>query len=198
MAALLATVLTRRPAPLTGALPDWEEVVAGPVREFTAADRRTGPILKRLLPWNWFRKSTGVEALASEYHAHLTDLRLVQLPAQPNFVLCATDMVFGVNWIFERDRTGDFRAGYMTPPPADWPLARAVAASSCFPPVFNPLPLSLDPIAVRGGTFPAGPQRDALVGRMQLTDGGDYDNLGLEPVWKSHSVGSCFRRRCTI
>jgi len=23
---------------------------------------------------------------------------------------------------------------------------------------------------------------------MRLTDGGDYDNLGLEPVWKTHQA----------
>jgi NTE family protein len=97
-------------------------------------------------------------------------------------------MAFGVNWVFERSRMGDYRAGYAAPPPADWPLARAVAASSCFPPVFNPLPVRVGPQAMTGGSFPEGPRRDALVGGMRLTDGGDYDNLGLEPVWKNHST----------
>lgn len=184
-AAHLATVIAQAG---TDGLEEWSQRVARPLLEFTSADRRTRAVVKRLLPWNWFRSSTGVEALAIEYARHLTTLKLVELPAQPNFVLCATDMVFGVSWVFERSRMGDYRAGYVSPPPNDWPLARAVAASSCFPPVFNPLPVKLQPQGVAGGSYPKGVRRDALLGAMRLTDGGDYDNLGLEPIWKDHAV----------
>ena len=53
-------------------------------------------------------------------------------------------MAYGVNWVFTRGRMGDYQAGYM-PPPADFPVARAVAASACFPPLFGPMRLRLDP-----------------------------------------------------
>jgi NTE family protein len=36
--------------------------------------------------------------------------------------------------------------------------------------------------------FPAGPRRDAILRDLRLTDGGVYDNLGLEPIWKDHAV----------
>jgi NTE family protein len=85
-----------------------------------------------------------------------------------------------VNFVFERARVGDYRLGYVSPPPADWDVARAVAASSCFPPIFNPLPLDA-PVA----SFKRGHDRlDAA--DVRLSDGGLYDNLGLEPVWKTH------------
>jgi NTE family protein len=78
--------------------------------------------------------------------------------------------------------------GYVAPPP-DWPAARAVAASSCFPPVFEPQPVGLDPAQFRGGMVRADdPRRDELVREMRLTDGGVYDNMALEPVWKDHEV----------
>jgi NTE family protein len=67
-------------------------------------------------------------------------------------------------------------------------VARAVAASACFPPLFSPLRLRLDPGALKGGSAPHGPQRDECLSDFRLTDGGDYDNMGLEPVWKSHAV----------
>ena len=181
-AAALATALA------AGAPLDWDRSVVGPLRAFTSADRRTKAVLARLLPWNWFRSDTGVRALERQYAAHLTPLRLIALPQQPNFVLCATDMQFGVNWVFEGGRIGDFQVGYASPPPADWPLALAVAASSCFPPIFNPLRLRLDPSRFTGGRFPTGARRNRLVRGMRLTDGGDYDNLGLEPVWKTHQI----------
>jgi NTE family protein len=185
-AAQLATALARLTPPPSGPIPDWDGLVARPLRAFTARDRRTLPILSRLLPWNWFRPSNGVEALAKVYRAHLTDLYLGKLPESPNFALCATDMAFGVDWTFERTRMGDWRAGYAVTP-HDWPLARSVAASSCFPPIFNPLPVGLPPNAYAGGAY-QGPDREKLLRDLRLSDGGVYDNLGLEPIWKSHAV----------
>jgi NTE family protein len=180
-AAALATALA------SGTPLDWDRDVVAPLRAFTSRDRRTAAVFARLLPWNWFRSDTGVRVLERSYRAHLTSLRLTALPQRPSFVLCATDMQFGVNWIFEGDRVGDFQAGYASPP-AEWSLALAVACSSCFPPIFNPRKLRLDPVRFVGGRYPAGRRRDGLVRGMRLTDGGDYDNLGLEPVWKSHQV----------
>ncbi len=185
-AAHLATRLTPWPPPATSAA-NWDVAVAAPFRTFTSGDLRTGAILRRALPWNWFRTTTGVHALEAAYAARLTDRALVDLPAAPRFVFCATDMTFGVNWVSERDRIGDYKAGYAAPPP-DWPLARAVAASSCFPPVFDPLPLELSPAQLRGGDVPDGSGRDALIAGLRLSDGGLYDNMGLEPVWKDHET----------
>ncbi len=177
--------------PLTGPVPAtlWEKEVAGPLRAFAGRNIRTPAIVRRLLPWNWFRTSTGVEALAETYR-DVTRLSLARLPEQPNFLLSATDMAFGVNWIFERHRMGDYQAGYAAPRPG-YPLARAVAASSCFPPVFNPLPVRLRPKDLTGGKIHMGPARDRLIRGLRLTDGGNYDNLGLEPVWKSHATILC-------
>src|SRR5579859_7960760 len=66
-------------------------------------------------------------------------------------------------------------------------VAKAVAASSCFPPVFRPLPLHLAPSDLSGGKA-VGPGRDALVQQLALSDGGVYDNMGLEPVWKDRAM----------
>lgn len=184
-AAHLATAL---PRPLTGPIADWDARIAQPLRTFTSRDIRTGAVLNRLLPWNWFKESTGVEALAARYEQNLTSIKLRDLPDKPNFILCATDMAFGDAWVFEKTRMGAYQPGYIKPPPPDWPLARAVAASSCFPPVFNPLPVSFPPEKYVDGKAPPGPVRDAAIADLRLTDGGNYDNLGLEPVWKDHAV----------
>jgi NTE family protein len=169
---------------------DWTRCVGTPLERLAATNIRTPAILQRFLPWNWFRTSTGVEALARRYRQDLTRLALVDLPESPNLVFCATDMAFGVNWTFERLRMGDYQAGYAVPA-GNVPLARAVAASSCFPPVFNPLPIDLDPADLAGGKTSRGAERDALIKGLRLTDGGNYDNLGLEPVWKSHQTILC-------
>jgi len=140
-----------------------------------------------LTPWNWLKSDFAINELARTYRTSLTDEKLSELPERPKFVFCATDLVFGVNWIFERDRIGDYQAGYLNPG-SNWLVARAVAASSCFPPVFNPMRLRLQPSELQGGALPQGTERDRLVAGIGLSDGGVYDNMGLEPVWKDHQT----------
>jgi len=188
-AAALATALAKRKTDETGTISNeaWDREVRDPLREFTKKDVRTGPFLKRFRPWNLWKAETTVNALADRYERELTSLRLRDLPERPEFLFLATDMAYGVSWEFTRDRMGDYQAGYM-PPPDDFPVAKAVAASACFPPLFGPLRLRLNPADLKQGSAPRGPQRDACLSDFRLTDGGDYDNMGLEPVWKSHAV----------
>ncbi len=135
---------------------------------------RTGPIFRRLLlPWNWFRSSTQVKALENKYFDKLTRLRISDLPIRPEFEFCSTDMINGVLWKFGREKTGSKGAGYFETP-AEWNLAKAVAASSCFPPIFAPMPLFLkDAKLIRPGC------NDSWK-TMCVCDGGLYDNLGLD------------------
>jgi len=183
--------------PETGeVIDDWDGRVARPFHGFAKRNIRTGPLLRRALPWNWRRGSASARALADIYERRLTGLRLRQLPvppARPRFIFCSSDLTFGVNWVFDSaargdgtSRAGDYQAGYARPIP-DWPLARAVAASSCFPPVFDPLEGG-----VRGSDLTRGrykkADRDELIAAIRLSDGGVYDNLGLEPVWKDHQT----------
>lgn len=161
---------------------DWEREVAAPFRELASRDLRTGPILKHVL-WNWAAPGLRVGSLEREYARWVSRRSLGELPEHPAFVFCATDLTFGVNWIFSRERAGDYQVGYFDA--GDWPVARAVAASSCFPPIFGPMPLRLRPETFTDGRY-RGDDRDDLVARLALTDGGVYDNLGLEPAWKTH------------
>jgi NTE family protein len=130
-----------------------------------------------------------VKSLERRYSKVLGEDRpLAVLPEKPRFVFSATDMSFGVNWVCERKRIGDYQAGYAAPPPSEWTLSRAVAASSCFPPVFTPMPIELSPADLKGGEAAERPGREELVNRLRLSDGGVYDNMGLEPVWKDHAT----------
>jgi hypothetical protein len=38
------------------------------------------------------------------------------------------------------------------------------------------------------GMYPNDTRRQNILGVLQITDGGVYDNMGLEPVWKDHQV----------
>ncbi|MDQ3758364.1 MAG: patatin-like phospholipase family protein [Actinomycetota bacterium] len=181
LAALLLDSL--RPWPQEGAKVDSFDAFAERVRDLTRKNIRTLWILKKLLPWNLFASAIGVRTLAGRYAKEIDDRPLRAMPKRPDFIFCATDMSFGVNWVHERRRIGDYQAGYLSPPPDNWTLSRAVAASSCFPPVFSPLAIELDPEDLEGGEARERADRDVLINRLRLSDGGVYDNMGLEPVF---------------
>ena len=169
---------------------DFDRLVAGPIHRLCQRNVRTLPLLMGLLgmayPPNW-DGHIAVSRLEAEYRRHLTKLKLSDLPDRPGFVFCATDMAYGVNWTFTKERTGSYMSGYASPPPADWTVARAVAASSCFPPFFNPQPVGLGPEQLTDGRDDSKHRTDRIKG-LRLSDGGLYDNMGLEPVWQTHAV----------
>jgi NTE family protein len=124
------------------------------------------------------------DRVAAAYKSHLFgDATLQQLPDTPRFVINATNIQSGALWRFAKPYMRDWRVGEVRAP--DVPLAFAVAASSAFPPVLSPAELRLDP-----GKFTPNSgqdlQRPPFTSRVILSDGGVYDNLGLETVWKSH------------
>ena len=184
---ILAAFLAKRvdPWPEQGPIPDFDKRVEEPFRDFTRKNIRTAWVRKRLLPWKWADSTVAVESLVDRYRHDVNDTLLAELPDRPRFVFSATDMAFGVNWTCGKQGVGSYEAGWQEPPP-DWHTARAVAASSCFPPVFDPMPIGLEPSKLKNGDFPEGDERDSLIRGLRLSDGGVYDNLGLEPVWKSH------------
>ena len=157
---------------------DFRAEVLEPFREIAARDLRSFAVLATL-PWNWLWPSTRVRLLERGYRRFLGGLRLADLPESPGFVFCATDLSFGCNWEFSRRRVGDFQAGYLREPGAI-ALATAVAASSSFPPLFGPVRLP-----VVAGDFTGGKQSGSeLLERIELSDGGVYDNMATEPAIK--------------
>lgn len=185
MSAFLASRIKRWPGP-GERYADFEQDVAVPLKRLTGTNIRTWPVAKRLLPWNWFNSQAQIDALASRYRRAITRLKLSELPATPEFIFCATDLAFAVNWEFRRREMGDYQAGYL-PTTDAWTVARAVAASSCFPPVFQPIKPGFDPALLKRGKA-RGEHRDDIIRGLSLSDGGVYDNMGLEPVWKNRAV----------
>jgi NTE family protein len=126
------------------------------------------------------------DRIAGAYKEHLFgDATLQDLPDTPRFVINATNIQSGVLWRFSRPYMGDYRVGLVRQP--DVPLARAVAASSAFPPVLSPVELRLNPDAFSPGSG-IDLQRPPFTTKVILADGGVYDNLGLETVWKRYAT----------
>ncbi|HEX7123681.1 MAG TPA: patatin-like phospholipase family protein [Gemmatimonadaceae bacterium] len=181
---LAKTIGNDWPEPGT-AFEDWARVEST-MRDFCRLNIRTMPLLVGALPWNLLNSAKPVQELIERYRQDLIDMPLAELPTHgPRYVICATDMTYGVNWIFSKERVGSYQAGYVDPAETEIDVATAVGASSCFPPVFDPLPIGLAPERLRGG-LDRSPKRDDRVRGLRLADGGLYDNMGLEPVWRTH------------
>ena len=187
---LLATVWTRLER-VGDRFTNLETLFEQPLRAFCGSNIRNGPLLwGRLNPGNWPRllssAFSATDLLAVEYRRLLGSVRLSALPDSPRFVFCAANLQTGVSFELSARSIGDYALGYAEPGPLT--LAEAVAASSSFPFAFPPLVRTMDVDAFSGGDpkavaagFRPGP-------RVALTDGGVYDNMGLEPAWKTHAT----------
>lgn len=167
-----------------GVAEDFVDRVAVPIRQLASRTIDVGSILAgAMLPGT----SVG-DRVARAYARHLyDDATLQDLPddaaGAPRFVINATNVQTGAIWRFSKPYMADWRVGRVNEP--ELPLAVAVAASSAFPPVLSPVRLRL----ARGQVEPtpgADLHREPWTRRVVLTDGGVYDNLGLETVWKRY------------
>jgi NTE family protein len=126
------------------------------------------------------------DRIASAYEHHVFGKATLQdLPDDPRFVINATNVQSGVLWRFMKPYMRDYRVGMVEKP--DIPLATAVAASSAFPPVLSPVEMRLDPKRFTPNSG-LDLQREPFTSKVVLTDGGVYDNLGLETVWKRYDT----------
>jgi NTE family protein len=152
----------------------FEENLAVPLREFCGNDIRTSAVFARLLPWNWFKRDATIEALVERFAGLAGTHLLSELHGRPRFVFCATDLRFRRQWVFDtgRGHVGDDQAEFR-PLGDHWTLARAAAASGCFPIAFAAMPVPDDAGHVPG---------------VQLSDGGLVDNMAIEPAWSAHST----------
>jgi len=100
----------------------------------------------------------------------------------PRFVFNSTNLATGVDFRFSKPYCGDYRIGLIRNVRVD--VALAVAASSAFPPFLSPATPELDPDAFEKTPGADLYDRREYRERLLLTDGGVYDNLGLETVWR--------------
>ena len=149
------------------------EVIVDPVLEFTGRGLDAAAVLtSAFIPGLISRR------VQKRYRALFGEATLADLPdtAGPDFVITATNLSTGALFRFSRRGVGDFRkggdtsTGFFQAPTV--PLTLAVAASSAFPPILSPC------------VFDASEHSDSRGAQrtVYLTDGGIYDNLGLEPL----------------
>jgi NTE family protein len=102
----------------------------------------------------------------------------------PDFVFYATCLQTGSSFRFTRDGLHDWKLG--TIKELELPLATAIAASAAFPPFLAPLNLHTDSARwIRKPEIPGLEHADRIRAKLILVDGGVYDNLGVEALWRT-------------
>lgn len=114
--------------------------------------------------------------------------RLADLPTTPRWIINATCYQSGKNWRFERDLMGDYQTKYVVTP--DFRLADALAASAAVPGLIGPLVVRSSRYRWSQWERQQWQSVRPQYARLHLWDGGVYDNLGIEPLYKP-SRGIC-------
>jgi NTE family protein len=165
----------------SGIATNFRDAVVGAVRSMASHTVDEWSILKGI-----FSPGSIADKVAGAYRKHLFgDATLQSLPDSPRFVFNATNIQSKALCRFSKPYMWDYRVGKVANPTLD--IAVAVAASSAFPPVLSPLTLEFKETDFVPNTgldlqFPP------YTTKMVLTDGGVYDNLGLETAWKNYQT----------
>jgi NTE family protein len=162
---------------------NFKGVVVDPVLAFSRHSIDVVDALTGLLPW-----TSASDQVVQSYDKYLFGKKtLQQLPDTPRFVFCATNLQTGVLWRFSKPYAGDYVVGRIDKPATL--VSQAVAASSAFPPVLSPcvLQFSAGSFTNWPGTQVIPPNEIAAYrSKVILSDGGVYDNHGIEPIVKRY------------
>ena len=170
---------------------DDQGVAAGFAREVVAPVRR---LASRTIDWQLtliglFSRGGPGPRLADAYDRHLLNgCRLSELPEEapgtPRFIFNAANLQSTANWRFSRTFMADYRVGFHRSP--NLRISQAVAASSAFPPLLSPFLLEVDLTCFEDDDDE--PPDSRFGPQVLLTDGGVYDNFGIEPAWKKYQT----------
>ena len=165
-----------------GVAQKFDEELVGPTRRFAGRTIDVSALVRgALLP------GSIVDRVIDAYRKYLFgEATLQDLPDDPpRFVINAANVQSGALWRFMKPYMRDWRVGEIKKPRTK--LAVAVAASAAAPPFVSPVRLELNE-----SDYTEEPetdlQEDLFRSDVVLTDGGVYDNLGLETAWKRYDT----------
>lgn len=120
---------------------------------------------------------------ATEFNTLYENKTLADLSSNCRFIINATNLQTGCRFRFEKSDFGDYKTGYSYDT-SFYTLGNAVAASGAFPGFFSPLSIQTKNYTFyyRDENKTDKSKNTCIPARIQLSDGGVYDNLGVEPL----------------
>ena len=172
---------------------DWEILSfdqGGVAQGFESVERTLFDLAGKTIDWQSgvvgaFPGTTGARQLARRYRRLLFGSATLQdLPSEPpRFVFNTTNMATGNLFRWSKSYAAEYSVGRIAQPQLG--LAEVVAASSAFPPFLSPLRIARPGTVLSHSTGLAVSNPPS---RFWLTDGGVYDNLGVQTAQSFHTV----------
>ncbi|KXI29593.1 patatin-like phospholipase family protein [Paraglaciecola hydrolytica] len=164
----------------TGVAGNFPEIIAHPLIQFCSENLDVGSVLKGLLSF----KDTIGDKVAKSYDKKLFKGRLLNCISKnaPLFIFYGTNFQTGGSIRFSQKYISDWRLGINKNTAI--PMSKVVGISSAFPPVLSPVTLKVNPADWEKTDISSSHDVVRLKSKLLLTDGGLYDNLGLEAVTK--------------
>jgi len=118
------------------------------------------------------------------------DFTLSDLPGTPIWRINTTCYETGRNWIFCKREMGDYVAGYFDNPLVS--VQTAIASSAAVPVAIGPMKIALPSVEPRDLGYRKPPGANNLRSRQFVTlwDGGVYENLGVEPLFRMSDLSA--------
>lgn len=164
---------------LTGVLPKIQKTILENDIQIAALIRLA------ISPWWWNKKVNLLAKIMQEKWGISGNFS--ELQDSPTWYINCTTFESGKRFIFSKKAMGDYRVGYVRNP--EFALADAMASSAGFPILIGPYKLRTDTYSwvksAKYGREWVGSKNKFL----HLWDGGVYDNLGLESVYKMDDGG---------
>ncbi|WP_198160119.1 patatin-like phospholipase family protein [Photobacterium sp. J15] len=161
---------------------NFDEVVALPIQRFCSRTIDVESVLSGLFSL----KDTVGDKVAKAYDKHLfKEANIQDIPNHaPEFIFYGTNYQTGSSIRIQKSGITDYKIGKYPVP--DLPIAKVVGISSAFPPVLSPVTLKTNPNLWEKTQYADYFENQSLRTKLQLTDGGLYDNLGLEALTKGN------------
>ena len=175
-AAVLATRWARLAFSGGGGAANFDELVTQPLRKMASTTVDVQSVLGGI-----FGRGSISDRVKKRYAEILFgDATLQDFPDRPRFIINSTSVQTGSLMRFSKKYIADWQVGVFPGP--RHAVAEAVTASSAFPPILSPVTVEFG--ANDFSEKPGKCHRPPFTTRAVLTDGGVYDNMGIETAWK--------------
>lgn len=152
-----------------------------------ANDLQLSAIRKLLVSPGYWNKKVNVVARALERRWGVRGC-LSELSGDVMWYINCTTYETGKRFRFCRENMGDYTVGYVEKP--DIPLSEVMAASAGFPVLIGPYRLRTGDYQWTPSKYSGADWQSPAGQTLHLWDGGVYDNLGLESIFKPDNGGT--------
>lgn len=153
---------------------------------FLEKDIQKIALQKLIMSPSWWNKKVNLMAKMMSKHWGVSG-KISELDEKPKWYINCTTYETGKRFRFTQANMGDYQIGYVAKP--DIPVADAICSSAGFPVLIGPYKMDTTLYTWQQSDYSKNPfQKPEQY--IHLWDGGVYDNLGLESVFKPDNGGT--------